>query len=113
MAGGAQVQGRFAQPVDCLFQGQGHGFQCGNGLGRCHGLVYLFQERHEILAFFHTQFAAQEIHGLDTVGAFIDAGDLAVSQVLLHGILHGVAVAAKSLHRLGAKPRRPCPCSRP
>ena len=56
------------------------------------------KEVHKIQALFHAELAAQEVHGLNAVGAFVDQVDLLVAHHLLNRILTAVAVAAVSLY---------------
>ena len=70
-----------------------HGVR-GQGLGRVSG------QRQEVLhrpAFLHPELPAHEIQGLDPIRPFIDRGDLAVPEVLLGRVVHGVAVATEDL----------------
>jgi hypothetical protein len=58
------------------------------------GLFNFLEKIHENGAFSHPQFRAQQIHGLNAVGAFINAGDFAVAVKLSDGIFPGLSITA-------------------
>ena len=54
------------------------------------------------------QLAADQVHRLDAVGAFVDLGDAGVADELLDAMLADVAVAAEHLLRVDRGLRSPC-----
>ena len=71
-------------------------------LGLVDTLLDFRDQRFEKGAFFHHQFTAQKIRGLNAVGAFIDGADFTIPEDLFHGIRFGVAISAEKLHALHA-----------
>ena len=98
--GRAHVHGYFAHSVDSLFNLFTHLLQGFYLLGCRNGFVYLSQEIHKRFPFFEPQFPSQKVHGLDAVGAFIDAGYFAVPEELFLGVLLGESIAAIDLYAL-------------
>ena len=67
-------------------------------LGAIDGQFDFLQKIHENGAFSHPQFAAQQIHGLNTVGAFVDAGNFTVPVQLLDRVFLGISISAVDLN---------------
>ncbi len=88
------------------------GRQRGMGLVVMHELLDLGKPCGEDLASGHHPLAADEVHGLDVVGAFPDGIDPAVAELLGNGVLFGEAVAAVALHGFGDAKGMPCPSTR-
>ena len=66
--------------------------------GALHGVVDAACQQGQALATFHQHLAAQQIHGLDTVRAFVDHVQAVVAPVLLYREVARVAVAAVDLN---------------
>jgi len=94
---GPDVHGYLAQLVHRLLHLLGGIGNPGDLLGLGDGLLHLAHEVHDGLALLHAQLAAEEIHGLDPVGPFVDGGDAAVTQQLFLGIVAGVPEPAVDL----------------
>ena len=61
-------------------------------------LVHHLGELAQLLALIHQHLAAEQVDGLDAVGAFIDLRDAAVAHQLFHAPFADEAVAAEHLH---------------
>ena len=98
----AQMHRNFPEPVYGFFDRTGRFLEAGNFGGFFDGGGDFIEQIHEHRPFVHAQLAAQQIHGLNAVCAFIDAGDFAIAVELFHRIFFGVAVAAENLNGLFA-----------
>src|SRR3546814_7026240 len=49
----------------------------------------------------HGKLAADKVHSLHPIRAFVDHGDAGIADILLHARFHDVAVTAKHLLRIG------------
>ena len=98
--GFADIHRDFAEAVQCLFNPGGEVRQARYFPGAHNGAFDFIEKINKNSAFFHSQLAPQQIHGLNAVGPFIDTGDFTIAVKLFDRIFFGKAIATMHLNGL-------------